>query len=215
MREIYHFFWIRSKKQKPAILIRPKKHILNDSHTNQDNKGNVRAHLHLEHVFGFCKTFKKWKKWPRFELQPETSNEEQNVSYTTLVGSDVDVTINSLSLFTPSIVLSPEQQKSLNESIKSNFTLSFDPWLTEGKPVNTGIEYQLDVGSASIINVVSYLIPSHQKYNVTILQDPQISLTTRILINLIWEDIYWDRRYSISRGSNQDKLLRKQIFKAI
>ena len=35
--------------------------------------------------------------------------------------------------------------------------------MTERKPVNTGNEYQLDIGSASNINVPLYLIGAHQK----------------------------------------------------
>ena len=35
------------------------KHLLFDSQTNDDNKGKIRANLHLEHIFGFCKTSKK------------------------------------------------------------------------------------------------------------------------------------------------------------
>ena len=34
------------------------KHLLNDSHTNDDNKGKIGANLPLEHVFGFYKTLK-------------------------------------------------------------------------------------------------------------------------------------------------------------
>ena len=33
--------------------------LLLDSHTNDDNKGKIRANLPLEHIFGFCKTYKK------------------------------------------------------------------------------------------------------------------------------------------------------------
>ena len=35
------------------------KHMLIDSHTNEDDKGKIKAHLPLEHVFGFCKTIEK------------------------------------------------------------------------------------------------------------------------------------------------------------
>ena len=38
------------------------KHLLFDSHTNDDNKGKIRANLPLEYIFGFCKTFKKITK---------------------------------------------------------------------------------------------------------------------------------------------------------
>ena len=34
------------------------KHLLIDSHTNDDNKGTIRANIPLECIFGFCKTFK-------------------------------------------------------------------------------------------------------------------------------------------------------------
>ena len=36
------------------------KHMLIDSH--DDIKGKIRANLPLEHIFGFCKTFKKNNK---------------------------------------------------------------------------------------------------------------------------------------------------------
>ena len=119
------------------------KHMLIDSHTNDDNKGKIRANLPLEYIFGFCKTFKKITKGLGFELQLKTSNEEHNILYTTLGGNDVNVTINSIYLYIPSLVPSAEQQQMFNEAIRENFTLSFDAWVTDRKPVNTGNEYQL------------------------------------------------------------------------
>ena len=139
------------------------KKFLIDSHTNEDNKGRIRANLPLEHIFGFCKTFKKITKGLGFELQLKTSNEKQNILYTTLGGNDVNVTINSIYLCIPSLVPSAEQQQMFNEAIRENFTLSFDAWVTDRKPVNTGNEYQLDIGSASNINIPLYLIVAHQK----------------------------------------------------
>ena len=38
------------------------KHMLIDSHTNDDNKCRIRANFPLEHIFGFCKSFKKHNK---------------------------------------------------------------------------------------------------------------------------------------------------------
>ena len=139
------------------------KRMLIDSHTNDDNRGKIRANLPLEHIFGFCKTFKKITKGLGFELQLKTSNEKQNILYTTLGGNDVNVTINSIYLYIPSLVPSAEQQQIFNEAIRENFTLSFDSWVTDRKPVNTGNEYQLDIGSASNINIPLYLIVVHQK----------------------------------------------------
>ena len=39
------------------------KHMLIDSHTKEDNKGKTRANFPLESLFGFCKTFKKNKRF--------------------------------------------------------------------------------------------------------------------------------------------------------
>ena len=50
-----------------------------------------------------------------------------------------------------------------NESMRQNFTLSVDAWVTDRKPVNRGNEYQLDIGSVSNINIPVYLIVAHQK----------------------------------------------------
>ena len=88
---------------------------------------------------------------------------KKNLLYTTLGGNDVNVTINSIYLYLPSPVPSAEQQQIFNESIRENFTISFDAWVTDRKPVNTGNEYQLDMGSASDINIPLYIIVVHQK----------------------------------------------------
>ena len=133
------------------------KQMIIDSHTNEDNKGKIGADLPLEHFFGFCKTFKKITKALRFELQLKTSNEIQNFIYTTLGGNSGNVTINSIYLYIPSLVTSAEQQQIFSEAITESFTISFDAWMTDRKPVNTGNEYQLDIGSASNINIPLYL----------------------------------------------------------
>ena len=99
--------------------------MLIDSHTNDDNKGKIRANLPLEYVIGFCKTIKKTEGLG-FELQFKTSNEKQNILYTTLGGNDVNVTSNSIYLYIPSLVPSAEQQQFFNEAIRENFKLCFD-----------------------------------------------------------------------------------------
>ncbi len=141
------------------------KKLLTDSHTNIDNKGKIRANLPLEHIFGFCKTFEKLTKGLEFELQLKTSNEKKNILFTNNAFGviDVHVTINCIYLYIPSLVPSAEQQQLFNEAIRENFTLSFDAWVTDRKPVNTGNEYQLDIGSASNINIPLYPIVGHQK----------------------------------------------------
>ena len=86
----------------------------------------MRANLPLEHIFGPCKAFKKITKGLGFELQIKTSNEEQNIIYTTLGGNGVNVTINSIYLYIPSLVPSAEQQQIFNCANRESFTLSFD-----------------------------------------------------------------------------------------
>ena len=139
------------------------KHMLINCHTNDDNRGKIRANLPLEHIFGFCKTFKKITKELGFELQIKTSAEKQNIIYTTLGGNDIIVTINSIYPFISSLFPSPEQQQQFSESTRQSFTLSFDLWVCDRKPVNTGNEYQLDIGSASNINAPLHLMAAHQK----------------------------------------------------
>ena len=137
--------------------------MLINSHTNDDNKGKIRANLPPEHIFGFCKTFKKIKKGLGFELQLKTSNEKKNNFFTNnALINNVNVIINSFYLYIPSLVPSAEQQQMFNEAIRENFTLSFDAWITDRKPINTGNEYQLDIGSASNINIPLNLRVAHQ-----------------------------------------------------
>ena len=51
----------------------------------------------------------------------------------------------------------------LNNAIRESFTLSFDDWVTDRKPVITGNGYQLDIGSASNVNIPLYLIVANQQ----------------------------------------------------
>ena len=139
------------------------KHRLIKSHTNDDNKGKIRANLPLEHIFGFRKTFKKITKGSGFERQLKISNKKQNFLYTTRGSNDVNVTINSVYLYIPSLVPSGEQQQFFNEATREYFTLSFDAWVTDRNPVIKGNEYQLDIGSASNINIPLYLIVAHHQ----------------------------------------------------
>ena len=150
-------------EREAGIVNSTLKKMLIDSHDDDNNNDKIRANLPLEHIFGFCKTFKKITKALGFELQLKTSNEKQSIIYTTLGGNDINITIISIYLYIPSLVHSAEQQQMFNEAIRENFTLSFDAWVTDRKPVNTGIEYQLDIGSASNINIPLYLIVAHQK----------------------------------------------------
>ena len=86
------------------------------NHT-EANRGLIRYHLLLEYIFGFARSFKKITKGLGFELDLRTSNRKRDILYTTLDDDDVNVTFNSISLFNPQIIPSPETQVVFNEAI--------------------------------------------------------------------------------------------------
>ena len=49
-----------------------------------------------------------------------------------------------------------------NNSIKNSFTLSFRSWSTDRKPVDSGLERQIDKGCAQNVNSPKYLIVADQ-----------------------------------------------------
>ena len=149
-------------ESEDEINISSLRKILMDNHT-EANRGLIRGHLPLEYIFGFCKSFKKLSKGLGFELVLRTSNRKQDILYTTLGDNDVNVTINSISLFIPQIIPSPEKEVFFNEDISQTFTLSYESWTRDRKPVDTAREFQEDISSASNINSPLYLIAAHQK----------------------------------------------------
>ena len=54
-----------------------KQELIND-HT-ADNRGNIRGHLPLEHIFGFAKSFEIITKGLGFELKLRTSNRKRDI----------------------------------------------------------------------------------------------------------------------------------------
>ena len=74
------------------------KKMLIDNQATPADKGKIKAQLPLEHIFGFCKSFKKVTKNLGFELTFKTAN-LQNITYTSIAdGTQINVTINSLYL---------------------------------------------------------------------------------------------------------------------
>ena len=126
------------------------------------NRGKIKGQLHLEDIFGFCKTFKKITKNLVFHITLKT-NDLQNIIYTTIAdATQIIVTINSLYLFVPIITPNSETQVMFNESIKNNYTLTFDSWYTERKIVTDGGEFRGDIASSQSTNSPKYLIATHQ-----------------------------------------------------
>ena len=136
------------------------KQILINNHAEEANKGKIKGHLALENIFGFCKTFKKITKNLGFHLIFKM-NDLQDIIFTT-IADDINVTINSLYLYIPQIIPSTSTQVMFNESIMSNYTITFDSWYTERKISNDGRELQVDIASAQGINSPKYLIAAFQ-----------------------------------------------------
>ena len=135
------------------------KHMLMNNQTEAVNRGKIKGQLLLEDIFGFSKTFKKITKNLGFHITLKT-NDLQNIIFTTLA-NDINVRINSLYLFVPILTPNSETQVLFNESIKNNYTLTFDSWYTERKIVTDG-EFQVDIASSQSTNSPKYIIAAHQ-----------------------------------------------------
>ena len=135
-------------------------HHLINNHDLAAKKGKIKGILPPEHIFGFCRTFKKITKQLGFNITLETAD-LQDIIYTTL-GDDIKVNYNKLFLFVPIFIPDAQIQAMFNDSIKDSFTLSFDSWTSETKTVDTQLEYQVDLGSGQNTNSPKYLIAVHQ-----------------------------------------------------
>ena len=49
------------------------------------------------------------------------------------------------------------------ESIKNNYTSSYDSWASDGRIVNDGLKFQVDIGSAQNKSSPEYLMVAHQR----------------------------------------------------
>ena len=181
------FFDIINEKED-GILDSSLKKIFINNHSD-DNKGLIRGFLPLEYIFGFCKSFKKITKGLGFELDLRTANRKQDILYTTLGDNDVKVIINSISLFIPQIIPSPETQVIFNEAISKTFTLSYESWTTDRKLVNAAKEFQVDISSASNINSPLYFLAAHQLTQRVDPDDDALFLTKNRFKNAIFDHV--------------------------
>ena len=180
------------------------KQILINNHTKA-NRGLIRGHLPLEYIFGFARSFKKIRKGLGLELDLRTSTRKRDFLYTTLDDDDVNVTINSISLFIPQLIPSPETQVIFNEAISQTFTLSYESWTTDRKPVDTAREFQLDISSASNINSPLYLIAAHQKTQRADPVNPASNLSNNRFNNAIFDHVDVRKYYSEIDGIRYPK----------
>ena len=131
--------------------------------TNLDaaNRGEIKGQLPLEHIFGFCKTFKKVTKTLGFRITFKTANLQDNIYTTIPAATPINITIISLYLFVPFLIPSAETQLMFNESIQNNYRIFCDEWYTERRIVTDQI-FQVDIESAQSVNSPNYLICAHQ-----------------------------------------------------
>ena len=131
-----------------------------NNHDVAGDKGKIVVQLILEHIFGFCKTFKKIPKQLGFHLTFKTTD-LQDINSTTL-GDNIKVNFDKLFFFVPKFIPDAQTQIMFNDSFKKSFTLSFDSWSTDRKTVDTQLENQVDIGSVQNINTLKLLVRAHQ-----------------------------------------------------
>ena len=119
-----HFDNINEGNRLADFNSTPVKQMLSDNHTEAANKGKTEGQVPLEHVFGFCRTFKKITTNLGFHLTLETTD-QQNIIFTT-IATDINVTINSLYLVVPVLIPSTDTQVMFKESNKYNYASTYD-----------------------------------------------------------------------------------------
>ena len=87
----------------------------------------------------------------------------------------INVTINSLYLYTPSLIPSVETQLMFNEATQTNYKISFDEWNTE-RQILSDLLVQHDIGSAQQINFPKYMICALQTSLRTTTPDKKINI---------------------------------------
>ena len=155
-----HFDKFNDGDTKASINNTSLKELLIDNHLVVANKGKVKGQLSLEDIIGFCKSFKKITENLGFHLTFKR-NDLQKVFFTT-IATDINVTINSLYLFAPILIPNSQTQVLFNESIKSNYTITYVSLHTERKLSTDGSELQVDIVSAEHINSPKCLIRAFQ-----------------------------------------------------
>ena len=74
----------------------------------------------------------------------------------------INVTINKLYPFVPNFIPTPEAQVKFNKPMRNSSTLSFGFSTTRRRIDNTGVEYQLGIGSSLKQNSRKHLIAANQ-----------------------------------------------------
>ena len=157
--------------------------MLISNHENDPNCGKTKGQLPLEHISGFCKTFKKVTKNLGFHITFKTAN-LQDIIYTTKAdATQIDVTVNNLCLFVPILIPTTETQLMFNESIQNNYRIFFDEWYTERRVVSDQI-FQVDIGSAQSVSSPRCLICAHQTHDRSATNNKRNIISVFVNINV-------------------------------
>ena len=141
-----------------------KNNSLNDrlinSHSVAVNRRKIGGQLPLEHIFGFCKTFRKVNKNLGFHLTFKTP-ELPDIMFTS-IGKDINVTINSLYLLVLIIIPNTDTHVMFHESFKNTYKITYDSGYTERKLSTDGNEFHVDIGNPQQVNSPKSLIASFE-----------------------------------------------------
>ena len=94
-------------------------------------------------------------------LKYEHQIEKKDILNTAPGDNAVNATIKSIHRYIPTIIPSSGTEKSFNEVITKNFTLSQESWITDRKPIDTAREYQVDISSTTNIKSPLYSKVAH------------------------------------------------------
>ena len=117
------------------------------------DRRKVTGHLPPEHIFGFCKTFRKTTKNSVLHLKRKTMG-LQHFIYTT-IGVDINIGIKSFYLYIPTFNPNPETQRLFKASVKSSFTLISETRTIGKKTISTDLDNQRDICLSPTISCAS------------------------------------------------------------
>ena len=84
-------------------------------------KEKIKGQLSLQHIFAFCRTFKKLTEHVGFHLKFKSSD-LQDIFYTSL-GDNIKVNFDKLIFYVPIFIRGAQTQVMFNDSIKNKFRL--------------------------------------------------------------------------------------------
>ena len=101
-----------------GIKVSSFKRIVISNHEETVIRGKMKGHFPLEHILGFCKTFKKILRKLGLTLYLETDDLQDFIHIT--IGVSIKINIDKLYLKIPTFILDPAAPSMFNESIRNS-----------------------------------------------------------------------------------------------